>query len=630
MRPKKQKAPLSASETKLRAWTFMVKDQESLLTIDKLTKFFQIGQQLIETEAGVRQEVIKSLATEGGLQRIRQMIDQDYPFGTIQPPIVLRDQILPLFNVLVHPEVFSSLLMEEPVSVICGFLYGIEGQRLIKLYDLALKGIKETSFDSQEIDAYFTTTLQLLSKIIDTKTEAQVNKNLHVIVNTFSELLRIRKEGQEKTDLHEANNFLARIRYRFGLGSELPTAIPTRREKAAKALFIMQRDAPGGRHNNDFKDIVQIEIMPTYDEINSTRAEYRPHKSLEENHEHGLNGLLDRHFRLLREDTIGQLRDAVKLEMDTLQRRDEGSNLLHKGARTYSYKNIAIERLVPDPRVGFKVEISFDQPARCGDDSLLDGEAMRRDWWLRSKRLESDALVCLVESAGLVGNILFCTVDQNSKPKGDNNHRLRKSPEDAKTEQQFRGLYLFRERAAVSLILEDPTADNIQKLLRLCRRQAGQSKSSLVEFPGILLPAFKPTLLALKQMKQNGDLPLSRMLIPSSVVDEKEVQITPPGYTQKRGFRFNLKCLMSDNSDLFLTPGQPFDVRKLQDGSLLDAAQAKALVDSLCRSLALIQGPPGTGKSFVGVALTRVLLANREVMRGGPPTGSKGMLQFTS
>jgi hypothetical protein len=250
---------------------------------------------------------------------------------------------------------------------------------------------------------------------------------------------------------------------------------------------------------------------------------------------------------------------------------------------------------------------------------------MRRDWWLRSKRLEPDALVCLVESAGAIGTILFCTVDQNSKPKDDSNHRRRKSPEDAKAEEQFRQLYSFRERAAVSLILEDPTADNIQKLLRLCRRQAGQSRSSLVEFPGILLPAFKPTLLALKQMKRSGDLPMSQILVPSPVVDEAQVQITPPAYTQKRGFRFNLKCLMSDNSDLFLTPGQPFDVQKLQDGSLLDDAQAKALVDSLCRSLALMQGPPGTGKSFVGVAVTRVLLANREAMRGIAQAGSKGM-----
>lgn len=172
-----------------------MKSSETLLTIDKLSKVFQIAQQLIDSEAGVRQDVIKSLATEGGLTRVAQLASQQYPFGTILPPVVLREQIIPLFNVLTHPEIFASLLMEEPVAVICGFLYGIEGQRLVSLYDLVIKGLKNTPADSQDIDAYFTVSLQLLSKIIDTKTESQVNKTLHPIANSFDELIKERKDS---------------------------------------------------------------------------------------------------------------------------------------------------------------------------------------------------------------------------------------------------------------------------------------------------------------------------------------------------------------------------------------------------------------------------------------------------
>ncbi|TID20778.1 3'(2')-5'-bisphosphate nucleotidase [Venturia nashicola] len=616
------RVPLTSSETKFRAWNFKLKGSESLLTIDKLSNFFRTAQQLIDSEAGVRQDVIKSLATEGGLTRVAQLASQQYPFGVIVAPVVLREQIIPLFNVLTHPEIFSSLLMEEPVAVICGFLYGVEGQRLVRLYDLVIKGLKDTPARSQEIDTYFTVSLQLLAKIIDTKTESQVNKTLHPIANSFEELIKERNDSQEQPDLQEASMLLARVQYRLGLGSELPAAIPTRNAKAAKASFIMQREPAGGRHNNDFGDITQIEIMPTFDEISSRRAEYLPHLKFDENYVQGLDGVFDRHFRLLREDTIGQLRDAVQAEMEKLQHRI--SNHSRNGTRTYSYNNLAIERLVPDPRCGFKVEISFDQPALSRAEILSDGELARKNWWLQSKRLDPDALVCLAEVARATGTILFCTVDQGSKPKGEK-HRGRQSHDDSKAEKQFRALYSSKERGSVSLVLEDPTAENIQKLLRLCRRQAGRSTTLLVEFPGILLPAFKPTLLALKQMKETGDLPLKEMLIPSPVVDEEQIQITPPAYTQKRGFRFNLKCLMSDSSDLFLTPGQPFDAQKLQTGSLLDDAQTKALVDSLCRSLALIQGPPGTGKSFVGVALTKVLLANKEMMIGGvPQTGPKG------
>ncbi|QDS72075.1 hypothetical protein FKW77_003074 [Venturia effusa] len=620
---KKDRVPLTTSETKLRAWKFSVQGSEALLTVEKLSRFVQTAQQLIDSEAGVRQDVIKSLATEGGLGRIAQVASQQYPFGSLSPPVVLSEQLVPLFNVLTHPEIISSLLMEEPVAVICGFLYGVEGQRLTRLYDMVLNGLKGMSADSQDIDTYMTTALRLLAKIVDTKTEAQVNRNLHPIANSFSELLKARNETQVQPDLHEASNLLARFQYRLGLGSDLPDALPAQLAKAAKASFVIQRAPPGGRHDNDFEDITQIEIMPTYDEVSSTRAEYLPHRKSEENHEQGLAGLFDRHFRLLREDTIGQLRDAVKLEMDRLQRRGGAERSLLKGARTHSYKNLAIERLVQDHRSGFKLEVSFDQPARSHDEALAsDGEKMRRDWWLRTKRLDPDALVCLVEAAGANSTILFCIVDQDSKPKS--NRTARDQSVNAKAEESFHRLYASPHRAAVSLILEDATAENIQKLLRLCRRQAGQSTTSLVEFPGILLPSFKPTLLALKQMKQSGDLPLSQMIIPSAIVDDEQAQITPPAYTQKRGFQFNLKCIMHDDSDLFLTPGQPFDIQKLRQGSLLDDAQAKALVDTLCRSLALMQGPPGTGKSFVGVALTRVLLANRDIMQGAAQVGTKG------
>lgn len=42
----------------------------------------------------------------------------------------------------------------------------------------------------------------------------------------------------------------------------------------------------------------------------------------------------------------------------------------------------------------------------------------------------------------------------------------------------------------------------------------------------------------------------------------------------------------------------------------LDDAQTAAMHAALTHQLALIQGPPGTGKTFLGIHLTRILLAN--------------------
>jgi hypothetical protein len=142
------------------------------------------------------------------------------------------------------------------------------------------------------------------------------------------------------------------------------------------------------------------------------------------------------------------------------------------------------------------------------------------------------------------------------------------------------------------------------------------STFSLVEFPGVLLPAFQPTLLALQKMKKSGDLPFADFLASTDPNLPGPIEVQPPAYSLKPGFSFNLRCLMNNNTDLELKPGQPIGVKNLQDNSSLDDAQAAALVNTLQRKLGLIQGPPGTGKSYTGVALIKVLLANKNKARG--------------
>lgn len=399
----------------------------------------------------------------------------------------------------------------------------------------------------------------------------------------------------------------------------MPTAAEPNRAKASKASFVMERDPPGGRHDNDFEDMNEIEIMPTYEEIMSKRSEYLPHKDLRENHVQGLAGLFDRQFRLLREDSVGPIRKSINTELDNLKQAggpgNKKTNGNNDGTKTHCYRNLKIEEFVSDDNSlsGFKFAVSFDQPARGGD---------RKAWWVCSQRLEPDALVCLLDPAE---TIIFCTVDQNTKPKTDRSQHFRKNAEDADAEQQFSKLYSLPNRAAVFLKLEDPTSETIGKLLMLCKARPGHQTASLVEFPKILLPSFKPTLRALQEMKKTGDLALSQFIVPSYITDEAEIAVPPPAYTQKRGFQFNLKCLLKEEKDMFFTPGHPFDIKLLVEGSELDDAQAKALVNTLCRCVGLIQGPPGTGKSYVGVALIRVLLANRDAMRGAPQTGRTGM-----
>jgi hypothetical protein len=218
------------------------------------------------------------------------------------------------------------------------------------------------------------------------------------------------------------------------------------------------------------------------------------------------------------------------------------------------------------------------------------------------KRLEPEALVCLVDATG---GVVFCTVSTKAKP----NSWGRK---DEESNAEFSQLYEDSKTACVNLYLAQVSEDLLRPFTKWVAIFHNRDHIALVEFPGVLLPAFKPTLQAIQDIKKKSELSMSEFLVPRMFDKEDgEVVVEAPAYTTLRDFRFNLKCLTTDNADLFLKPGEAFNIQDLQDRTLLDDAQASALQHGLTRQLALIQGPPGTGKSYVGIALTRVLIANK-------------------
>ena len=135
----------------------------------------------------------------------------------------------------------------------------------------------------------------------------------------------------------------------------------------------------------------------------------------------------------------------------------------------------------------------------------------------------------------------------------------------------------------------------------------------------MLLPAFLPTLTALKTISRNGNLPFSDFLAPSQGSGESTVVVPPPAYSQRAGFSFKLDSIIKEGTSAFSpTKFKRSDIDALHKASTLDNTQAFALLSSLSRSFALIQGPPGTGKSYTGVALMKTLVSNKEAAALGP------------
>jgi hypothetical protein len=612
----KQLREETRAEALCRKWTYMIPRPDPSSSrfegaVDT-KQFFQMGWNIIESEdAGTRQHVITKLGAETGLAIIKTLTDIIDASQMDETTVsIFRDRTLPFYRIISHPEVLSSLILETPVDTIYTFLFGPSGKRGLRVFRstaTALSGmiLGHSSSDEEVFTIAISSSLAVLDRLIEINQSAQVVEGFTPIVEAISAC--IPKSFVEPN----AQQSLTRIRRRLNIGSSLPLA-PTQstRQNLLSATFELSQDLPGNlsnygaRHDNDHASIADIQILPTAQEIASLRQEYLPLIDSTQHHLRGLAGLLDRQFRLLREDTVGQLRDAVREEVTRLEHPNRNVPKTHQsqqGVRKLIYHNARFSRMCVDRRNGLQVVAEFDQPPQLNKKSLKQ----REDWWKESKLLQLDSLVCFVPSNG---KIIFLSVCDPKLPL----HRRKDSNLDKRKSDDIPSLFREANRATVLLgLAEYKTEDAVWISTHTAPSKARQS---LVEFPGVLLPSFQPTLQALQEMSRKLSLPFAEVVAPDS--QNPAAVNKPPAYATKRGFSFNLDVLAS--VPLTLKPGESFDFTKLDEGSTLDEAQQVAVIRALSTGLALIQGPPGTGKSYTGVAIIKALLHNRKTADLGP------------
>lgn len=585
---------MSNSEREFRAWRHNIPLN---IANDKplragLTPFFQEARRLIDVDITMLQSVIKSFSDEGGLKRIKELVEQDFESMSItRKEDIFKIQVLPFLEIISHPNALLSLLLEQEVGTIYNFLFGYNGDRAPKLVKYVCD-VLETANKDEDYASHFEVSVHVFSKIVDLNSTALVQESLKVQAKRFEGIF-LALDNDTVGMYYSARPHLERLLLRLDIGSSLPSAAEKRAEPVtSKASFVIHQDPPGGRHNNDHQDICHIMIMPSPQEISCNRTEYLPSYDPAQWHIHGVDGLLDRNFRLLREDTIGQLRDAIYHETN----RPKYHQQQKPQQRIRVYRDSRIVNLFFDQMMGFYFKVGFPQLPNLQKQSA----EQRENWWRMSKRLQAGALVCLIVNRRLV---LFCNVVEAPKPMHP------KEGEQTKTQPNMGGLWKEATSASVLLGLTDSRTRNIQSVLDQYSPDA--SDFTLIEFPGVLLPAFEPTLRALQSIKRAGNLPFSDLLISKN----GQAEVSFPQYAMKPGFAFDLSCLMDNGAKFSIRHGEPVDLQYLQQNSSLDDAQAGALVNSLQRKIGLIQGPPGTGKSYTGVALIKVLLANKQRAR---------------
>ena len=570
----------------------------------RFPKFIQQALDLVNATETM-QEVITSLSDEGGLERLGEMLNADFtglPDQALQA--VFKTQILPYFRIIAHEAVLSSAVLESRHATLLNYLYGVNGKRSVAVFCAAIRALTY----NEQVSADFEPCLVALSAVLEVNGSAQINEDLRTAAELMIALAKEHELSGTSLKYHR------KMCLRLGLGEHIRNAKNEKQQTARrpKPTFELLVDQPGElsehgpRHDNDHGNIEDIQILPTMGEILGERAEYLPRSDPSTWHLPGMTGLLDRQFRLIREDTVGQLRDAAKVELNRIQHGNgQGTAARHAGARTYSYRNVRLAGAEFDQHKGLLCALQFDQPRDLNGKS----RAKRRDWWAESNRLAPEALIMLLGSDQVA---LFLTVAATVIPSGPKS----KAPKEMPIEMRY-PRYGDDETAHVVVQLVNHTEADIETMLFRFGQNDGKLSFSLLEFPGVLLPAFQPTLAALQRMIESRDLPFAELLAPTQGMENSE-SVDRPAYTRRPTFRYDLSTLSTRGDAISLNVSSPMDASVLSAQTSLDNAQAEALISTLTRSMALIQGPPGTGKSYTGVALMKVLMANKVAAKLGP------------
>lgn len=195
----------------------------------------------------------------------------------------------------------------------------------------------------------------------------------------------------------------------------------------------------------------------------------------------------------------------------------------------------------------------------------------RFEYWKNSKLLGGGGLVILVVVTNAVPEIFLGVVSSFSDTPKSSRYNSTK--------------------ICVEVVFLDAEIE----LMALQRQKltSGSGYAFLVD-NNIMYEASRPFLERLQTVKPHH-IPFSRYLLSGGSL--RDVEVPPPKYATKPGFRFRLDCLRDDDSKHAIRPlgvtkhaAGVTARRELCQSSALDRSQVDAVISSLTKEVSLIQG----------------------------------------
>ncbi|KAG8158268.1 hypothetical protein KVR01_012029 [Diaporthe batatas] len=615
------------SEDKLRSWLRLLNANHApRRRPSDIERFFELALELMDGDLGASQETIRKLSTDLGLEFIKDVAERSIPDAVDFPTKIdlWQSQVRRLFDLITHSRLVDSNVLEQEVAMIHGFILGVNATRAAKLFDFVVdiaKAFRERDED-EKLMAVLEPSLAVLFRLVDCNTMNIVNDTFHRLVDQFDGLIAKSSQPVDSMSKLQVSKYLDYLHRRLGVGKDMAEAKDKKPAVVRAEEFVLMQDLPGQlsrdgpRHDNDHAEISKIKIMPTYQEITATRNEYLPTTDPSQWHLQGIRGRVDREFRLLREDTVGQLRDAVGEMLARLRNPGRQEHRMSQNsARTTTYDDATVHGLRLDKDRGLEVTIRCRQP----DVARKMNNMQRQLWWEESKKLQPGALACVLDVAGM---ILFLVVaDSTLRTSKDAPKNGRTGPVTAEADAQSTAkltLSSDKDHLYVNVHLVGRSNGDVTRVLAWFREIGNAPNKRLVEFPGVLLPSFQYTLEALQQLSRKPDIPFTDLIAPETSIPAESVTVPPPLFARAPAFTFDLKCITVDHKEFSIDINNLPPVEKVTSRTGLDATQSEALLNTVSREVSLIQGPPGTGKSFTGEKVLKVILSNKQKAKLGP------------
>ncbi|KAI1711480.1 AAA domain-containing protein [Ditylenchus destructor] len=325
------------------------------------------------------------------------------------------------------------------------------------------------------------------------------------------------------------------------------------KENKLKAIENVRKRAFIGSRGlppDDFRTLSVIPVREDFEE-GGKAVFLRPSKELGryDDEEH----YLDVHFRLLREDLIRPLREGIFEYRQQIRSHAKSA----KRPDLYVYRDVQV----------FEAELHKQTGQLFNYLQLKTHKNMR---W--NKKLIYGSLVCL-SSDDFNRNFIFGVVqdrDENMLWKGK-----------------------------VGLKLENPGQLDTSVLY------------NMVESPAFF-EAYKHVMLNMQNIPLNGAIPFGQYLVHAQTDTEM------PKYIRNSNGGINFDVMLKRNRPIETARALSSNISVLGDSIKaedwgMDESQFEALKYALSNELVVMQGPPGTGKTFLGLQLTRILLANQEI-----------------